>query len=156
MSKKRIFHKSLLNLLIIILTSVTLSAQDVKETVTKSQTKGGSLSEGQIAAIKEIRQNQINFRNAFRESLTGNQLDILTNPGFTREEKLKSFQASLSADQIRMIKTHRNEIKSQKYAIRATLSEQQRMGIRRMAMTKAQQNRASFQRVRLRNRHPGI
>jgi hypothetical protein len=55
-----------------------------------------------------------------------------------------------------MIKNHRNEIRAQNFAIRSTLSDRQRMGIRRMAMAKAQQNMAFFQRVRMRNRHPGI
>jgi hypothetical protein len=152
---KRKIKKKFAIMLVIMLMPVTLAAQDIKEPPEKQQNRP-ILSTEQIAAIKEIRGKQIIFRNAFRESLTGNQLDILSNPALTREGKLKSFRASLSADQIRMIKTHKNEIKAQNYAIRATLSDRQRIGIRRMAMAKAQQNRAFFQRIRLRNRHPGI
>ena len=152
---KRKIKKIFAIMLVIMLVPVTLAAQDIKKPPEKKQT-GPILSTEQIAAIKEVRGKQIIFRNAFRESLTGNQLDILTNPALTREAKLKSFRASLSADQVKMIKTHRNEIRDQNYAIRATLSDGQRMGIRRMAMAKAQQNRAFFQRVRLKNRHPGI
>lgn len=152
---KRKIKKIFAIMLVIMLVPVTLAAQNIKEPPEKQQ-NGPNLSTEQIAALKEIRGKQIIFRNAFRESLTGNQLDILTNPALTREEKLKSFRASLSADQVRMIKTHRNEIREQSRTIRATLSDGNRMGIRRMAMAKAQQNRTFFQRVRLRNRHPGI
>jgi hypothetical protein len=152
---KRKIKKILAIILAMMLVQAKLVAQEIKEAPDK-QLSAPTLSTEQIAAIKEIRGKQIVFRNAFRESLTGSQLDILTNPALTREEKLKSFRASLSSGQLRMIKNHRNEIRAQNFAIRSTLSDRQRMGIRRMAMAKAQQNMAFFQRVRMRNRHPGI
>ncbi len=146
-----------LSLICIFLIAGTLSAQQENKVPARAGAPGEKLTAEQIEAIKEIRQERAAFRNAFRETLTGNQLDILTKPGLTRQERLKSFGASLSADQIRMIRTHKRVMRLQNNTIRSAVAEHQRMGIRRMGMNKNQQNRTYFQRIRMmKNKHNGI
>ncbi len=140
----------------LLLTSGMLMAQDENETSQAPQVIAGGLTSQQVSAIKAAREKQIAFRNAFRETLTQDQIGILTNTGLSREQKIKSLGTSLSIDQRNMISMHRKEIRSEKYTIRSTFSEQQRMGIRRMAINKAQQNRMFFRKMRLKNRPTGI
>jgi hypothetical protein len=145
-----------LSLLGILLATGIISAQQGDENAVKIKTAAGSLTGQQIEAIKAIREERAAFRNAFRETLTGNQLDILTKTGLSRQERLRNFRASLSADQLRMIKTHRKMLRIQNNTIRATVAEQQRIGVRRMAQNRNQQNRTYFQRIRMKNKHMGI
>jgi hypothetical protein len=145
-----------LSLMGIFLFTGIISAQQGINTASEAKKGAGILSNEQIEAIKAIRQERATFRNAFRETLTGNQLDILTRQGLSRQEKLKSFGASLSATQLKMIKAHRRQMRIQNNTIQATIAEQRRMGIMRMAMNKNQQNRTYFQRVRMKNKHNGM
>jgi hypothetical protein len=140
----------------LLLTSGIIMAQDVKNTSPNNQMPDGVLTSEQVSAIKAAREKQITFRNTFRKTLTKDQIGILTNPGLSRTEKLRYLGTSLSVDQRNMITMHRKEIRAEKYTIRATFSEQQRMGIRRMAINKAQQNRIFFRRMRRGNKTTGI
>ncbi|HKK40985.1 MAG TPA: hypothetical protein VJ963_01160 [Bacteroidales bacterium] len=141
----------------ILLATGSICAQQGNEAPAGTKATGANLTTRQIEAIKAIRQERATFRNAFRETLTGNQLDILTKPGLTRQERLKSFSASLSADQMRMIRAHRRVMRIQNNTIRSAVAEHKRMGIIRMGMNKNQQNRNYFQRVRMqRNKHTGM
>ena len=117
----------------------------------KQGISGGKISSEQLALLKANRAKQIEFRNAFRETLSGNQLDILTDPRLTREAKIKSFRASLSDNQVSMIKSNARQVRAQKFEIRSTLSNRQRMQIKRMGINRALHNRVQFQRARRRS-----
>ncbi len=152
----RISSKIVLILLGIFLATGYISAQQGNENAAKATTASEGLTARQIEAIKAIREERAAFRNAFRETLTGNQLDILTKPGLSRQERLRYFGASLTADQLRMIKANRRQMRLQNNTIRATVAEKQQMRIRRMANMRNQQNRTLFQRIRMKNRHFGM
>jgi hypothetical protein len=109
-----------------------------------------------LAQVKAIRAKQTEVRNVFRETLTGNQLDILTNPALNREEKLSSFRRSLSGTQIHMMKANKKRIRTQNNSLRSVVSGRQRMQIRRMGVYRAQQNRFLYHRARKHNRFPRI
>ncbi len=150
----KIVKKVVLNFLAIILTLNMLSAQAITGPADKQKASVDKLSEEQIAIIKENRAKQIQFRNRFKETLTGNQLDILTDRGLTNDERIRLFRSSLSGNQLNMIKSNRKQIRTQNYSLRSALSDQQRMRIRRMAIMRAQQNGVQFPRARMRNRFP--
>ena len=139
-------------LLIVFCTSNKLNGQETTVPVGKPQLNRNDMSAEQIANIKATRAKQIELRNAFRETLTGNQLDILTNPALNREEKLTSFRGSLSGTQLQMMKANRKQVRTQNNALRSAVSSQQRMQIRRMGVYRAQQNRFIYQRTRRNNR----
>lgn len=149
---KTIFKIALFNFLGIVFTSNIITAQNVTAPVDRPKASRENLSKEQISILKSNRAKQIEFRNEFRETLTGNQLDMLTNPRLTREDKIKSFRASLSDNQVMMVRTNRKQIRAQNFILRTTVSDQQRMRIRRLALNRAQQNRALYMRARLRHR----
>ncbi len=145
-----------LSLLGILLFTGIISAQQGNMTASKAKNGAASLSDKQIEALKAIRQERATFRNAFRETLTGNQLDILTRQGLSRQERLRSFGVSLTATQMKMIKAHKRQMRIQNNTIQATIGEQRRMGIMRMAMNKNQQNKTYFKRVKMQNKRNGM
>lgn len=136
----------------IVFTAGILFGQENPQLEPKQVTGNRQISPEQLALLKANRAKQIEFRNAFRETLSGNQLDILTDPRLTREAKLKSFKSSLSANQVNLIKSNSKQIRTQKFEIRSTLTNQQRMQIKRMAMVRSNQNRALYQRARMNKR----
>jgi hypothetical protein len=143
-------------ILIVFCSSFILNGQETEVPSKKPQLYQNNTSAEQIASIKATRAKQIEIRNAFRETLTGNQLDILTNPALSRDAKLTSFRGSLSATQLQMMKANRQQIRTQNNAIRSVVSQQQRMRIRRMGVYRAQQNRYFYKRIRKNNRFPRI
>ncbi len=146
---KRIFSLILLTVLV---SSEIIMAQEKTNSSGTNKTAREILTAEQKAALKLNREKQIEFRNEFRQTLSGNQLDMLTNPRLTREARIKSFRESLSDNQVNLLKSNRKQIRVQNYNLRTTLTDQQRLRIRRMAIARAQQNRAIFFRARLRNR----
>ena len=106
-----------------------LSAQENKIPDDKPAIYRETITEEQLAILKANRAEQIEFRNAFRETLSGNQLDILTDPRLTREARIKSFRASLSDNQVNMVKANARQVRTQKFELRSTLSNQKRMQI---------------------------
>ena len=146
----KIFNRKILIILLgIILPAGFLSAQQPEVPEKGPELKNEEISKEQLEIMKANRQKQIDFRNAFKETLSEQQLGILNNASLTREQKMESFRKSLSENQAGMIKANRKEIKSQNFALRATLGEGQRMQLRRMAVNRAQMNRILFQRSRL-------
>lgn len=123
-------------------TSNMVCAQGTKATVE-------NISEEQLSILKANRSKQIEFRNAFRETLTGTQLDILTNPRLSHKDKLRSFRASLSDNQVNMIRSNTKQLRTQKFELRSTLTNRERIQIRRMGVNRAHQGRALFQRARI-------
>jgi len=151
-----IIKSVLFNILAIIFTSNIIVAQEIATTRNRPRPTRENISDEQLAMLKSNRSKQIEFRNAFRESLSGNQLDILTNPELSKESKIKAFRESLSGNQVSMMKTHRKEIRVQKNVLMNTLGNQQRMRIRKMAVSRTQLNRALYRRARLNRRPPRI
>jgi len=143
---------TLLIILGVLLTSSIVCAQETTVTGEKPGITRENISEEQLAILKANRSKQIEFRNAFRETLSGTQLDILTNPGLSHKAKLQSFRASLSDNQATMIRSNTKQLRSQKFELRSTLSNRKRIQIRRMGVNRAHQNRALFQRARLKRR----
>lgn len=143
----RIFNKTfLLTVSGIIFVLGIISAQEVPASAEKPKLTQENITLEQIALLKANRSKQIEFRNSFRQTLSGEQLNILTTPGLSREEKLKSLRNSLNDNQVKMIKANKKQVRIQNFTQRATLSNQQRMQIRRMAMNRSQQNRVLFRR----------
>ena len=146
---KMIIKTVLLSLLEIIFAANIVTAQEVAISANKPKPAREGISEEQLALVKANRSKQIEFRNAFRETLTGNQLDILTDPGLKKEEKLRAFRQSLSDNQVKMMNSNKKQFRAQKNTLRTTFSNQQRSQIRRMAVNRSQQNKVIFRRARM-------
>jgi len=147
------FIKIICLVIVVFLLSVSIiAAQETSNTETSSKSVRAFLTAEQKAELKLNREKQIEFRNQFRETLSENQLGILTDPRLTREAKISSLRASLSDNQVNLIKSNRKQIRTGNVAFKNTLTEQQRLRIRRMAISRAQQNRAVHFRARLKNR----
>jgi hypothetical protein len=62
-------------------------------------------------------------------------------------ERMKSFRASLTDQQVSIIKSNRKEIKAMKDEFRSTLSAEQKIQLRKMAVKRGRMNRFSNTRL---------
>lgn len=112
------------------------SGQETMATVTNPETGNAKFTEEQKAMIKETRAKQVEFKSAFRKTLSSDQLNILCDPRLIRYDRIKSFRASFTDSQVAMIKDHRKQMAAQRKLFRSTLTDSQKRKLEMMALNK--------------------
>lgn len=113
-----------------------VSGQETTATVKNPQTRKIEFTQEQKAMLKANRAKQLEFKNAFRKTLSSGQLDILSDPRLMKYDRLKSFRASFTDDQVSMIREHRKQMAAQKQLFRSTLTDIQKQRIKMMALNR--------------------
>ena len=133
---KKIIRMGILSFIGIMFLSDLISGQETTATV-KNPPKGKiEFTQEQKAMIKVTRAKQLEFKNAFRKTLSPEQLNILSDPRLMRYDRLKSYRASFTDDQVAMIKDHRKQMAAQKQLFRSTLTDIQKQRIKMMALNR--------------------
>lgn len=158
MGKMKIILKSASLVLLLIISTAKISAQDQ---VQADQPRGVQnmkpiLTEDQRAMLKNDLQKRKELRDAFKATLTQQQKDMLTDPRLVKADRIKAFRASLTDQQVNLIKARQKEVKTSRSQFRATLTDKQKMQFRRMAMNKGRMNHAMLIRARLRHKIYGL
>lgn len=133
---KTIIRMGILSFMGILFLSDLVSGQETTANVKNPSTGKIEFTQEQKAMIKARRAKQMEFKNAFRNTLSPEQLNILSDPRLMRYDKQKSFRASFTDDQVAMIKDHRKQIAAQKQLFRATLTDIQKQHIKMMALNR--------------------
>jgi vacuolar-type H+-ATPase subunit I/STV1 len=97
--------------------------------------------------LKNNLQKRKELRQAFKATITQDQKDILSDPRVMPAERMKSFRASFTDQQVSIIKSNRKEIKAMKDEFRSTLSAEQKIQLRKMAVKRGRMNRFSNTRL---------
>jgi len=133
---KKIIRMGVLSFMGMLFLLDLVSGQETTVNV-KNPSKGKiEFTQEQKAMIKARRAKQVEFKKAFRNTLSSEQLNILSDPRLMRYDRLKSFRASFTDDQVAMIKDHRKEMSAQKQLFRSTLTDIQRHHIKMMALNR--------------------
>jgi len=101
-------------------------------------------TDDQKAMLKANRQKIKDMRDAFRATLTQAQKDILSDPRLIKIDRERAFRASFTDKQVKMIKARQQEVKADRVKFRSTLSEQQKMQLKRMAAIKNNKNQKGY------------
>jgi hypothetical protein len=142
---------------LIMLVATLISAAGTQAQVTDNQLQQTRrLSEEQLALIKANREKQIELRKEFRASLTEQQLNMLRNPDLSREFKIKNLRTSLSEQQTQMLRNNMRNKRIQRAEVMNTMSYQQRLMLRRMYMYRNMTGDNLFYRQRLYRKLRGI
>jgi hypothetical protein len=118
------------------------SGQETRATIKNPATGDAKFTEEQKAMIKENRAKQVEFKSAFRKTLSSDQLNILSDPRLIRYDRIKSFRASFTDYQVAMIKDHRKQMADQRKLFRSTLTDSQKRQLKMMALNKVRLRRA--------------
>ena len=86
--------------------------------------------------IKANKAKQVEFKNAFKKTLSSDQQNILSDPRLMRYDRIKSFRASFTDEQVAMIKDHRKEMAANRQLFRSTLTDSQKKQLKMMALNK--------------------
>lgn len=141
---KTIFKSAITILLAIMFSGSIIVAQE--------QTQSNQLlTEAQKAMLKNDLQKRKETREAFKSTLSQDQKNMLTDPRMVKADRIKAFRASLTDQQVNMIKARQQEIKATKGQFRSTLSAQQKMQFKKMAVNRGRMNRAIFKRAKWRH-----
>ena len=97
--------------------------------------------------LKDDFQKRKELRQAFKATLSQDQKDLLSDPRLMPLDRIKSFRASLSDEQVSMIKADKDQIKAMKVEFRSTLSSEQKIQLRKMAVNRGRLNRSVFERL---------
>lgn len=133
---KTIIRTGILSFIGILFLSNLVSGQETTVTVKNPSTGNVKFTEEQKAMIKARRAKQVEFKNDFKKTLSSNQLNILSDPRLTRYDRIKSYRASFTDDQVVMIKDHRKQMAAQRQLFRSTLTDIQKKQLRMMALNK--------------------
>jgi hypothetical protein len=126
--------------------SIVIAQEQIQsdQPIQGTQMKKPVLTKEQKAMLKNDRQKRKELREAFKSTLTQEQENMLTDPRVMPSDRIKAFRASLTDQQVNMIKTRQQEIKVMKDEFRSTLTADQKMQLRKMAVSRVTMNRALF------------
>ena len=133
---KTIIRMGILSFIGIIFLFDLVSGQGTTATVKNPSTGKIQFTQEQKAMIKAKRAKQLEFKNAFRKTLSAEQQNILSDPRLMRYDRIKSFRASFTDDQVAMIKDHRKQMAAQKQLFKSTLTDIQKQRIKMMALNR--------------------
>lgn len=85
----------------------------------------------QIEMIKAQRKLIKADKEAFRNTLTDEQLAVFKDESLTREERRKVMKAMLTADQKALLTTNRQKAKSLREAFKATITDEQKEALKK-------------------------
>jgi len=92
--------------------------------------------------IKANKAKQVEFKNAFKKTLSSDQLNLRSDPRLTRYDRIKSFRASFTDDQVAMIRDHQKQMAAQRQLFRSTLTDIQKKQLKMMALNKMRMRRS--------------
>jgi hypothetical protein len=126
--------------------SIVIAQEQIQsdQPIQGTQMKKPVLTKEQKAMLKNDLQKRKELREAFKSTLTQEQENMLTDPRVMPSDRIKAFRASLTDQQVNMIKTRQQEIKVMKDEFRSTLTADQKMQLRKMAVSRVTMNRALF------------
>src|ERR1035437_5210727 len=133
--------------------SIVIAQEQIQsdQPIQGTQMKKPVLTKEQKAILKNDLQKRKELREAFTSTLTQEQENMLTDPRVMPSDRIKAFRASLTDQQVNMIKTQVNmiktrqqEIKVMKDEFRSTLTADQKMQLRKMAVSRVTMNTALF------------
>ena len=126
--------------------SIVIAQEQIQsdQPIQGTQMKKPVLTKEQKAMLKNDLQKRKELREAFTSTLTQEQENMLTDPRVMPSDRIKAFRASLTDQQVNMIKTRQQEIKVMKDEFRSTLTADQKMQLRKMAVSRVTMNRALF------------
>lgn len=142
---KTIIKRGIISFMGILLLSNLVSGQETTVSVKNPSTGNVKFTEEQKAMIKANRAKQVEFRNAFRKTLTSDQLNILSDPRLMRYDRIKSFRTSFTDAQVAMIRDHRKEMAAKRQLFRSTLTDIQKKQLKMMALNKKRMRRSVMQ-----------
>lgn len=126
--------------------SIVIAQEQIQsdQPIQGTQMKKPVLTKEQKAMLKNDLQKRKELREAFKSTLMQEQENMLTDPRVMPSDRIKAFRASLTDQQVNMIKTRQQEIKVMKDEFRSTLTADQKMQLRKMAVSRVTMNRALF------------
>jgi hypothetical protein len=126
--------------------SIVIAQEQIQsdQPIQGTQMKKPVLTKEQKAMLKNDLQKRKELREAFKSTLRQEQENMLTDPRVMPSDRIKAFRASLTDQQVNMIKTRQQEIKVMKDEFRSTLTADQKMQLRKMAVSRVTMNRALF------------
>jgi len=133
---KTIIRTGIISFIGILLLSNLVSGQETTATVKNPSTGNVKFTDEQKAMIKANKAKQVEFKNAFKKTLSSDQQNILSDPRLMRYDRIKSFRASFTDEQVAMIKDHRKEIAANRQLFRSTLTDSQKKQLKMMALNK--------------------
>jgi murein L,D-transpeptidase YafK len=139
---KKIIRTGIISFIGILFLSNLVSGQETTATVKNPSTGNVKFTEEQKAMIKANRAKQVEFKNAFRKTLSSTQLDLRSDPRLTRYDRIKSFRASFTDGQVAMIRDHSKQMVTQRQLLRSTLTDSQKKQLRIMALNKMRLRRS--------------
>ena len=139
---KKIIRMGIISFIGILFLSNLVSGQETTATVKNPSTGNVKFTEEQKAMIKANRAKQVEFKNAFRKTLSSTQLDLRSDPRLTRYDRIKSFRASFTDGQVAMIRDHSKQMVTQRQLLRSTLTDSQKKQLRIMALNKMRLRRS--------------
>jgi hypothetical protein len=133
---KTIIRTGIISFIGILLLSNLISGQETTSTVRNPSTGNVKFTEEQKAMIKANRAKQTEFKNAFKKTLSSDQLNLRSDPRLTRYDRIKSFRASFTDDQVAMIREHQKQMAAQRILFRSTLTDVQKKQLKMMAFNR--------------------
>jgi hypothetical protein len=126
--------------------SIVIAQEQIQsdQPIQGTQMKKPVLTKEQKAMLKNDLQKRKELREAFKSTLMQEQENMLTDPRVMPSDRIKAFRASLTDQQVNIIKTRQQEIKVMKDEFRSTLTADQKMQLRKMAVSRVTMNRALF------------
>ena len=145
---KTIVKTTLSILLGIILSGGIMVAQDQNQSKEPVRgTRKQVLTQDQRTMLKNDSRKRKELRQAFKATLSQQQKDLLSDPRVMPVDRIKSFRASLTDQQVSMIIADKEQIKAMKEVFRGTLSPEQKIQFRKIAVNKGRMNRSVFERL---------
>ena len=139
---KKIIRTGIISFIGILFLSNLVSGQETTVNPKNPSTGNIKFTEEQKAMIKERRAKQVEFKSAFKKTLSADQLNILSDPRLMRYDRIKSYRASFTNEQVAMIRDHRKQMAAQRQLFRSTLTDIQKKQLRMMALSKMRQRRS--------------
>jgi hypothetical protein len=138
---KTIIKSTGFGLLFILLLTGNVFSQELLKAPAKGTGKGMlNLSDKQKEMLKLRAEKVKTFRAEFKSLISQKQKDILGDPRVMPAERMKAFRASLTDQQVAMIKSHREEMKNMRLEFRATLTPEQETIIKRNSLFRRRMN----------------
>ena len=139
---KTIIRTGIISFIGILLLSNLVSGQETTATVKNPSTGNVKFTDEQKAMIKANKAKQVEFKNAFKKTLSSDQLNLRSDPRLIRYDRIKSFRASFTDDQVDMIRDHQKQMAAQRQLFRSTLTDIQKKQLKMMALNKMRMRRS--------------
>jgi transcriptional/translational regulatory protein YebC/TACO1 len=133
---KTIIRTGIMSFMGILLLSNLILGQETTATAKNPSTGNVKFTEEQKAMIKATRAKQAEFKNAFKKTLSSDQLNLRSDPRLTRYDRIKSFRASFTDDQVALIREHQKQMAEQRKLFRSSLTDIQKKQLRMIALNK--------------------